>query len=113
MKITQERLEKFWRRCGFQFWKPVEGGAYDTKYPTSELVLSRDLPELTLDNLFKYAVPLVSYCSLTKPEHPSYGGLWLAEVRYRGNEYKEELTENKDPALALFEALERALEVKE
>ena len=109
--MFKERLEKFWRRCGFQFWKPVEGGAYDTKYPTSELVLSRDLPELTLDNLFKYAVPLLGDSVEIELFYPSTN--WYCQIKKNTTIVAHSNSYCSEPELALFEALEKALEVKE
>ena len=111
MKITQERLEEFWGRCGFQFWKPVEGGAYDTKYPTSELVLSRDLPELTLDNLFKYAVPLLGDSVEIELFYPSTN--WYCQIKKNTTIVAHSNSYCSEPELALFDTLEKALEVKE
>lgn len=48
---TQEQQERFWEWCGWYWWE--DGQSYT--YGASEV--SRDLPDIDLNNLFKYAVP--------------------------------------------------------
>ena len=95
---TQEQIKEFWEWCGYIYgtnkgcWKHPDGN--NRTY----------LPQITLNNLFKYAVPKLSYCFLS--------AVWIDDnnrveyscsVGHPDGEGKTDLME--DPALALFWAL--------
>lgn len=102
--IIQERLEAFWKRWGFSqlesdgelFW-------------WADWYTEKDLPALTLDNLFKYAVPAAKIKEVelgnfetdgvTCEVWSGIGGLTATSARA------------DTPALALFLALEKLPQV--
>ena len=98
---TQEQRKKLWEKCGFRH--QVEDWYEE---PNGDIV---QLPPIDLNNLFKYAVPNFKYCDLTKPEHKGFNGMWLSQVRDDKGSYH---AEDKDPALALFHACDKAREEK-
>jgi len=57
INIEPERLQKFWEKCGFTIVTNYDDPTIieESRSPIGERVY----PELTLDNLFKYAVPKV------------------------------------------------------
>lgn len=88
-KPTEAQVKEFWEWYGRHiYWTRKQGWSA--------------FPPIDPTNLLRWAVPKVKYCSLTKPEHKSYKGMWLCEVRVEGDSAH---SENKDPALALFWAL--------
>ena len=98
MKPTKEQIKEFWEWCGqkqYTFAPQFNRDGYLGKPYTTEL------PPIDLNNLFKYAVPII--CSSVKLELFS-DGEWEAQVCNKDNrvEYKSD----NDPALALFWAVE-------
>jgi hypothetical protein len=82
---TNEELKEFWEWCGFK--------ELETK------------PELTLDNLFKWAVPKVDYIELKS----GIGGYSSACAR-KGDPFNAEnwwYYQDKDPALALYQVIDK------
>lgn len=61
MQPTDEQIKKFWEWCGFKWLKRsnllVEED-WDIKYP-GQPITHYHSPDLTLNNLFKYAVPKI------------------------------------------------------
>jgi len=53
---TSEQTQWVWEQCGFEFWKPVENGAYDILFPDGSLCLGK-MVGIDLNNLIRYAVP--------------------------------------------------------
>lgn len=95
MEWTQERIQRFWEKCGFHQHK--------------ERYLHRDLPEITdLNALFEWAVPkLLSQGLDIDLANTSRG--WAACIIGGDGEI---CIEHTSPALALAGAIEKALEVK-
>ncbi len=48
---TKEIQREFWGLCGFNWWEVAEAWCFGKDE------VSRELPPITLDNLFEYAVP--------------------------------------------------------
>uniref|UniRef100_A0A6M3KAY7 Uncharacterized protein n=1 Tax=viral metagenome TaxID=1070528 RepID=A0A6M3KAY7_9ZZZZ len=97
LQPLESQIREFWEGCGFEYrpnwercWK------YPTKYPRSQS--GKTLPKLSLNSIFKYAVPKVRddavlYYLLDK---------WVKSIVW----------ESKDPTLALFWAIYSIWEVK-
>ena len=96
MEISQERLEKFWKRWGF--W------LMDDDLWLADWYADKDLPTLTLDNLMKYAVPAAKVKQIS---------LFIEDNECAclvGRDFIptfEKPTRADTPALALFLALEK------
>ena len=108
-QLSESGKKEFWERCGFKWSTDTMGDWKDCTYwhnpPDTEEWGATWLPEIDLNNLFKYAVPKLSYLSLD--------GFWngdencfnyAATVGTPEGEYKEH-EYYKDPALALFWAI--------
>ena len=111
---TEKELKRFWEWCGLKYEDPYwvnedcrEGQCcfYGEYY--AEL-----LGTLTLNNLFKWAVPKLRDCDLTWDitEHE-----WVVRVAMFFNigktgEVRENTEWNKDPALALFWAINKIID---
>ena len=86
--------KEFWEACGWNWdseighWDSPDGGCFS------------QLPELTLDSLFKDAVPKVRYFSMFYDSKLKF----LVSVD-GGEETGVAAAEGKDPALALFWAI--------
>ena len=110
MKPTDVQVKKFWERCGF-IYKPDWEKCW--KYPNSPHHQSTATLKITLNNLFKYAVPKLLekegyYFELRSP----YKDMPYCAVIGKHNEYEAwtlHSSENEDPALALFYALQEAM----
>jgi hypothetical protein len=111
-----DKERRFWEACGFKFAQPVEGGAYDVLYPDGTLTLcpSECLPDInSLDDLMKYAVPKVSdnHQELTVIKLiPTLSSGWASSIDIQGQPKARAF--GKTPALALYEALCKSLEVE-
>ena len=94
--ISQERLEAFWKRWGF---KDNDAGWSFNGKPINRW---DELPDLTLDSLFKYAVPAAKIHAVFLESRVP----WFCSI---GNDIGEctDLTYGDTPALALFLALEK------
>jgi len=101
---TDVQLKRFWEWCGFQ---PRYGGLIGQEhiigwhYPNRDTHLKT--PELTLNNLFKYAVPKLRYALLQWS-----GQEWTAEVQYPP--FTGFIPAGSDPSLALFWAVNEIIE---
>lgn len=114
--ISEERLKRFWEWCGFkaryiQHCTREQAGKHlgtrtfaGYEYPSGEHRIK--LPELTLNNLFKWAVPRVAAYNLYNfvPEVSHFAcvmgdpeGDWRC-------------ANDTDPATALFLAIEKLIE---
>lgn len=93
---TREQIRKFWEWCGFKWHDvpKVPGTSYWTK-PNGKFH-GFEPPRIDLNNLFKYAVPKLTYFQL---ESDSSNGTIEAIACYGK---KEEHSNNVNPALALF-----------
>jgi len=103
--MTNEQIKEFWEWCGFEYKIPSDYGLPCCdwwQYPDG--IQSSNSPPIDLNNLFKYAVPKLDYCDITKPETPK--GWWVSSVRIEVNNrivFGHKI--DKDPALALFWAI--------
>ena len=120
---TEEQIKKFWEWCG---WKRIPLGKHNFHYERGEKVMdwlapdsdrsSTRLPDIDLNNLFKYAVPKVLAT-----------GHWLGMITTQlssGTQYTfviyvekyrdkaEHEASDRDPALALFWAIYKVMEEK-
>ena len=116
MKPTQEQLERFWKGYGFkhQDYVPSFGNLPEQKeawlYPDGSMCFlssfgtATGLPPITLDNLFKYAVPEAYPTSIsfdyTKKSYE------CRIKKFRGSY----LGKGKSEELALFWALDKVRE---
>ena len=124
-----KELQEFWEACGFTRYRKWTGGEDGWKAPFGVDYLVHyyggrnfpELPELTLDNLFKYAVPLACNYSNednmlvikgqgkdTEPDYDDDGAWWTVEISGETAEHKCE-SEDKDPTQALYQALRKVL----
>ena len=120
---TDEQVKEFWEWCGFyqedgesymdstpyKVWKHPSNLLHDFGYKAFPGLL------VDLNNLFKYAVPKVTYCELIKVGRPDYHGCWCGYVSIRPSYElgKALFVEDEDPALALFWAIYKVMEGKE
>ena len=109
-KPTQEELERFWNWCGFivtpyEYWDGADKHIYpnDYQYPNKHWGKQ---PLLTLDNLFKYAVPRFDAYGIYKAKHTTGKHVGWASL----NDCISEVVEHEDPALALFWAMQEVIE---
>jgi len=107
--IEQERLEKFWKRCGLIIGRCACGHiiwAEEGDKPNHE-----PLPPLTLDNLFKYAVPAAKIYAVQFWMPSAVPDGYACEVFTRDGRAAQisEKGEADTPADALFLALEKAI----
>jgi len=115
-EISAERMERLWRWCGWQYeepkcdcpgcakscWVPPDKPtAHDGRY------LTCGLPDLDLNNLFKWAVPKLSVVVLSKVDD------YLFLARAATAEAGVSTIEDEDPAIALFLAIEKMALVTE
>jgi hypothetical protein len=110
VEISQERLEKFWKRWGLSSYPECccISGRKGPCWGTSAETYGKNgnwhfvMPNLTLDNLFKYAV------RTAKAEHIVFHfySKSIGVNIYNQNDDCE-LAEADTPALALFLALEK------
>ena len=109
MNPTQEQAEKFWMWCGWRFrLSGSESGHY---WQDPKGTARADLPALSLNSLFKWAVPKVrtNYdVVLETADHPKF----LATVWEIGEPNLSSEIVDKDPALALFWAIYKVMEEK-
>ena len=113
--MERKRLERFWERCGFQQAEWGYHYEFTKRVPdwiTPDMDVRRNLPELTLDNLFRYAVPQVQelgfgFCLSDSQGKPPY----FVDIYSETNESERFFVaaQNQNPAVALFEALEKAI----
>ena len=109
---TDAELKKFWEWCGFAYRESkctVMGKAYF--HPLDDGIGYSILPDLDLNNLFKYAVPkLDKFYSLTFGKVAS-SDKWAAELTVIINHEKTICLEaGNNPALALFWAIYKLIE---
>ena len=114
MEISQERLEAFWKRWGFTQYKgyhnsdgSIEAGWVvapgDIDAPYYDYTTSSKLPNITLDNLFKHAVPAAEIYNVDMRLSDGKASCYISDehaIKYR-------IAEADTPALALFLALEK------
>jgi len=136
-KPTQEELERFWNWCGFivtpyEYWDGADKHIYpnDYQYPNKHWGKQ---PLLTLDNLFKYAVSKIDFFTLRHCicmnlglfPRPDYAEDWTPAPAHYGSPgtprwhwYEADIlvidkhikAQSKDPALALFWAMQEVIE---
>jgi len=108
-KPTEEQIKELWEWCGFG----IDGvGIWHCPDGITEL---GGMPKVTLDNLFKWAVPKVFRVGYNNLEcrldsrRDGDGYMWILTSPYRLNVRSEYLT---DPALALFWAIYKVIKEK-
>ena len=102
---TEAQIKEFWEWCGFgQNTTYGEGQFYN--YPDGG---SARLPELDLNNLFKYAVPKVAMPVMLSTYLGETEAILPAYFPDEEDLMSEPLSiKNNDPALALFWAIKEA-----
>jgi len=102
---TQEQIKEFWEWCGFEFIKTsTKWGAYTGSYWISPCgPIHTFLPDIDLNNLFKYAVPKLGDSLEIELFMPSTS--WLCQIKQRTTTIATSQGYHKDPALALFWAI--------
>ena len=106
MKPTDEQVKEFWERCGFTI-KPLKDEEYlgDFYYYPDCNRIERYV-DLTLDNLFRYAVPMLKEDNDTILfAHPTESKKYYCEILDDDGEPTGGSLGYKDPALALFWAI--------
>jgi len=98
--MEQERIQAFWGKCGLV---KIKRG---WKFPDGDVLIDAD-PQVDLNSLFKYAVPLVDKIRL------SYSNGCYHVAACKGNPLESASWsydfDNEDPATALFLALDQVL----
>ena len=115
MKPTDEQKQWLWEQCGF-VWKLAYHDFYELESPLKEqfaLTASsigdiKYYPPIDLNNLFQYAVPKLDLEQIIL--QPETDGSWYCGVVVHSDLFE---AEDKDPALALFWAIYKALGGKE
>ena len=108
---SDKEMREFWEWCGFKrankraFHYEWGKRVADWLYPADPPYTKRDLPELDLNNLFKYAVPKLSDAWALRITKYVGSPLFHIELTYCTLKYDEIKREDKDPALALFWAI--------
>jgi hypothetical protein len=117
MSSTKEEIKEFWEWCGF---KPVDTVINGFKYHEwihPDGLQTNWLPEIDLNNLFKYAVPKVTQIDLwtntqwSEAKHTVIPAEYGATVKLY-DEYKFGNGKDTDPALALFWAIYQVIKEK-
>lgn len=109
-KVTDKELQEFWEWCGFQY----DDDGFMVTFPNGELRHISAEPKFTLDNLFKYAVPKLAHCRLERIEAPyplvleGYKGKYAWRITVMGNGRIQDWCDS-DPALALYQAIQKAV----
>ncbi|KKK82140.1 hypothetical protein LCGC14_2806360 [marine sediment metagenome] len=107
MEISQERIRKFWEKCGFRYVHETIHFRYYYKehywqYPNGDN--KQYSPPIDLNNLFKYAVPKLENDVAIKIFKGDYS--WIVEL-WKDNIIARD--HDKDPATALFLAIEKVI----
>lgn len=116
MEPTKEQIQWFWEQCGFRYGEGIvefpdsgiseriNGWHYsDKSFVPVWATLNGGLPPIDLNNLFKYAVPKLGGLQLENVT--DYG----FTVRVNTQPMVISIYNDKDPALALFWAIYKAL----
>jgi len=117
---TKEQIEEFWLWCGWQL-VPSGGVASPKQLALNRPFIAGDFPKIDLNNLFEYAVPMLGFVSLRlhfKPygTHMIPSGFWEAIVEDNPKDKiatMQYVERHKNPALALFWAIEKVRNDKE
>jgi len=117
MEPTEEQIKRFWEWCGFRHitakycklckrWE----GEYWLKERIGRRIYRPELLVLDLNNLFKYAVPKIESLDIVGL-YPSNENnkLWSCILTRFGLD-KDTVAYGKDPALALFWAINKVIE---
>ena len=112
MKPTEEKIKRFWEWCGFTVTSKgvIYGDAIMVDDSCHHIM---ELPEIDLNNLFKYAVPkLHAYVLQSFHKNHSYHHASVVLNEYTGLEdvivSSTDVPRDEDPALALFWAIYKA-----
>lgn len=115
--LSEEKIKDFWKRCGFKStkheiysddstddgWDEIDGW----QYPDSTTTNAR-LPDINLNNLFKYAIPKCAEHLEFTIELFRGHGYWACNLFYLDNEIHK--TGYTSPELALLWAIYEILE---
>jgi len=127
MRPTEERIKELWEWCGlcmhelrwsdtidFNTFKLPDGRGMSHDGNTQRCVKCGWgtcgcflVPEVSLDNLYQYAVPQLEWARVVTNDAPSGDRFFNGEVEYCGR--KGACTE-EDPALALFWAIYKVID---
>jgi len=72
---TKAQEKEFWERCGFKWWDTAEAWCFGKDE------VSRELPPIDLNNLFKYAVPKLWKKLNRDGEAYKFDRIWKAIIR--------------------------------
>ena len=121
MDKQEEQIKKLWEWCGFKHERPFAALA-KTNIDNPERfnleqwyirgVYCGDIPELTLDNIFKYAVPNFYYVGLDVVYRDGIK-LFLADVVWfiNSEDTRNGRNINKEPEVALLNAMCEVIDV--
>jgi len=99
---TRKQIKEFWEGCGlFTRQHPL---GWDMWYSPDKEFIGNDPPPIDLNNLFKYAVPMLpTTCDMYLSVHwerPGYYTCTIQDIHIKG--FRSVFITDKDPALALF-----------
>ena len=96
--MTKEQIKWFWEKCGLTYF---DGWFYS---PEGERLFEYGAPIdiWALPYLFKYAVPKLHFYIIKM----IWVGIWVVSIN---DSFKQWVAEDKDPAIALFWAIYKAL----
>ena len=103
---TQEQVKEFWEWCGFEYKHEeiVDASASKVFITTSYFNgVETQIPDIDLNNLFKWAVPKLKDIEITKSRHSPEWNVAVSTGEPILGEFAQ--SDNKDPALALFWAI--------
>ena len=102
---TEAEIKEFWEWCGFKLKEVKFGMSGIVPQWLLQDYADWELPKIDLNNLFKYAVPKLSYLFLDGFWNGNEGCFnYAATIGAPEGEYKKH-EYYKDPALALFWAI--------
>lgn len=109
-KPTEEQIQIFWEWCGFyqDATKEWDGDGYyvHTGWYSPNKKECCGLPDIDLNNLFKYAVPKLSMYELNSYNNDGIHSAWIS-LELDG---WHKCATSQDPALALFWAIYGVIE---
>ena len=102
--------KEFWEWCGFKPTR-LQSGNMGWLYPPEYSLERGYLPDSTLDNLFKYAVPKLIREGYSASLHASYfTGNYKGIIDKYDSDFRVDNIWDKDPAQALKKAIEKVIE---
>ena len=102
--MTEEQeLEEFWEWYGWSWW---EAGSC---YCFGESDISRELPPIDLNNLFKYAVPVLFCMGLQTHLASMSSTHYITRITDAFGKHEDIVSMASDPAQALYRALREVM----